>query len=62
MESADDEDAVEREVMRDRNAPSFGEQALQPLKVRLRACELVTKDLRVRGVQKRLAVIRASVR
>jgi len=35
MESADDEDAVEREVMRDRNAPRFGEQALEPLKARL---------------------------
>ena len=34
LESADDEDAVEREVMRDRNAPRFGEQALQPLKAR----------------------------
>ena len=34
MESADDEDAVEREVMRDRNAPRFGEQALAPLKAR----------------------------
>ena len=34
MESADDEDAVEREVMLDRNAPRFGEQAQAPLKVR----------------------------
>ncbi len=61
MESADDEDAVEREVMRDRNAPRFGEQALEPLKARLAVLAVFSKMLlaivlgaRRKSIQKKL--------